>query len=103
MGHLRQALSTASDTLGFDHATGGDGVFRHLVLARLIEPTSKLGRHRPGVLPHPHPSSSPVTLTRRLPMYCGQGFRESLAAARAREQRSVATPAKPRVGFAQLW
>ena len=30
------------DVLGFDAATGGDEVFRQLVLARIIEPTSKL-------------------------------------------------------------
>jgi hypothetical protein len=28
--------------LGFDRAGGGDEVFRQLVLARIIEPTSKL-------------------------------------------------------------
>ena len=30
------------DVLGFDQAAGGDEVFRRLVLARVIEPTSKL-------------------------------------------------------------
>lgn len=30
------------DALGLDTATDGDGVFRQLVLARIIEPTSKL-------------------------------------------------------------
>jgi hypothetical protein len=29
------------DELGFGEATGGDEVFRQLVLARIIEPTSK--------------------------------------------------------------
>ena len=40
-GHLWDALCRAYDVLGFDHAVGGDEVFRDLVLARIIEPTSK--------------------------------------------------------------
>jgi hypothetical protein len=35
-------LSGAYDALGFDRAVGRDEVFRQLVLARIIEPTSKL-------------------------------------------------------------
>ena len=42
MGHLLDALSRAYDVLGFDAAAGGDEVFRDLVLARIIEPASKL-------------------------------------------------------------
>ena len=42
MGHLRDGLSTAFDALGFDKSAGGDEVFRQLVSARIIEPTSKL-------------------------------------------------------------
>jgi hypothetical protein len=42
MGHLWDALSHAYDALGFDTAADGDEVFRCLVLARIIEPTSKL-------------------------------------------------------------
>jgi hypothetical protein len=41
MGHLWDALCRAYDVLGFDEAAGGDEVFRQLVLARIIEPTSK--------------------------------------------------------------
>ena len=41
MGHLWDALYQAYGLLGFDQATGGDEVFRQLVLARIIEPTSK--------------------------------------------------------------
>ncbi len=41
MAHLWDALSRAYDVLGFDAAAGGDEVFRQLVLARIIEPTSK--------------------------------------------------------------
>jgi hypothetical protein len=32
--------------LGLDEAAGGDEVFRHLVLARIIEPASKPGSLR---------------------------------------------------------
>lgn len=39
--HLWDMLTKAYTMLGFDRATGGDKVFRDLVLARLIEPTSK--------------------------------------------------------------
>ena len=42
MGHLCGALTQAYRVLGFEHAAGGDEVFRDLVLARVIEPTSKL-------------------------------------------------------------
>jgi len=42
MSHLWQALCRAYYTLRFAEATGHDDVFRHLVLARIIEPTSKL-------------------------------------------------------------
>jgi hypothetical protein len=41
MGHLWDALCRAYDLVGFGQATGGDEVFRQLVLARIIEPTSK--------------------------------------------------------------
>ena len=40
-GPLWDGLSAAYDLLGFDQASGRDEVFRQLVLARLIEPTSK--------------------------------------------------------------
>jgi hypothetical protein len=42
MGHLLDALSCGYDVLGFGTATGRDEVFKALVLARIIEPTSKL-------------------------------------------------------------
>jgi hypothetical protein len=35
-------LCRAYDALGFEEAAEGDAVFRQLVLARIIEPTSKL-------------------------------------------------------------
>jgi GNAT superfamily N-acetyltransferase len=42
MGCLLDAVSRAYCGLGFDQAAGGDEVFRDLVLARIIEPVSKL-------------------------------------------------------------
>ena len=40
--HLWDALSRAYDAVGFDRVSGADDVFRSLVLARIIEPTSKI-------------------------------------------------------------
>ncbi len=66
--------------LGFDGATGGDEVFRQLVLARIIEPTSKLGSAR--VLEETGISApSYRTLLRRLPIYAKDSWRQKLAAA----------------------
>jgi hypothetical protein len=80
MGHLWDALTGAYEALGFTDATGGDEVFRDLVLARIVEPTSKLDSLRVldevGVDP-----VSYRTLERRLPGYAALGFRQSLAAA----------------------
>jgi hypothetical protein len=72
--------------LGFDEAAG-DEVFRDLVLARIVEPTSKRAAVE-RVLPEigvPHASYR--TVQRRLGLYCAEGFRESLAAACARTAR----------------
>ena len=41
-GCLADALEHAYRVLGFDEASGGDEVFGQLVLARIIEPASKL-------------------------------------------------------------
>jgi hypothetical protein len=83
MGHLWDALSRAYDALGFDEAAGGDEVFRQLVLARIIEPTSKLDSLRvleeTGVA-----ATSYATLKRRLPVYGTEDWRQSLAAACAK-------------------
>ena len=80
MGHLWDALSRAYDALGFDRATGGDEVFRQLVLARIIEPTSKADSLRVleevGV-----PTASYSTVVRRLAIYASDSWRHSLAAA----------------------
>jgi hypothetical protein len=79
MGHLWDALTAAYESLGFADATGGDEVFRDLVLARIIEPTSKQDSLRVldevGVRPVSYP-----TLNRRLPVYAQESFRQGLAA-----------------------
>lgn len=41
MRHLTDALTCAFTSLGLDVASGGNEVFAALVLARIIEPTSK--------------------------------------------------------------
>ena len=80
MGHLVDALSRAYDVLGFDEAAGGDEVFRQLVMARIIEPTSKLDSLRvleeAGLVPASYP-----TMNRRLPLYAKVEWRQRLAAA----------------------
>ncbi len=80
MGYLWDALVAAYEALGFDAATGGDTVFRDLVLARIIEPTSKLDAARvldeAGIEPMAY-----RTLKRRLPVYAQDSFRRGLAAA----------------------
>jgi Transposase DDE domain len=80
MGHLWDALSWAYDALGFDQAAQGDEVFRQLVLARIIEATSKEDSLRVldevGVAAASYP-----TVNRRLPVYAQASWRKSLAAA----------------------
>jgi Transposase DDE domain len=79
MGHLWDALATVYDRLGFADAADGDEVFRQLVLARIIEPTSKLDSLRvlaeAGIAP-----VSYRTLKRRLPVYAADAWRERLTA-----------------------
>jgi hypothetical protein len=89
-GHLWDALSRAYDALGFDTAAGGDEVFRHLVLARIVEPTSKQDSLRVLEEVGVEATSYP-TLKRRLPDYATAGFRQRLAAACA--ARAVLGPA----------
>jgi hypothetical protein len=80
MSHLWDALCTAYRVLGFESATKGDNVFRDLVLARIIEPTSKIDAARVleevGV-----DAASYATVKRRLPAYAKPKWRQSLAAA----------------------
>lgn len=77
---LWDVLCLAYSTLGFDAATGRDEVFQALVLARLIEPTSKLATIRVleeiGI-----PAPSYPTINRRLPCYANPDWRQRLAQA----------------------
>jgi len=72
-------LSTAYRVLGLDRACD-DEVFRQLVLARVVEPTSKLDSIRVldelGITPPSYP-----TIKRRLPVYAQTEWRQQLAAA----------------------
>ena len=78
--------------LGFDEAAGGDEVFRELVLARIIEPTSKADSLRvieeTGIAPVSYP-----TLNRRLPVYAKPCFRQHFR---------LHAPPMPRLGPASL-
>jgi Transposase DDE domain len=78
--HLWEALCRAYQVLGFDVAAGGDEVLRDLVLARIIEPTSKADSLRvlaeTGVEPVDY-----RTVTRRLPMIAKPSVRQALSAA----------------------
>jgi hypothetical protein len=77
---LWDALCRVYEVLGFDKATCGDEAFRQLVLARIIEPTSKADSLRvieeTGVMPVSYP-----TLNRRLPAFAKAGFRQALSTA----------------------
>jgi hypothetical protein len=70
MGHLLDALGRGYDTLGFGAATGRDEVFKALVLARIIEPTSKLDSVRVLAEAGMDPPSY-RTVKRRLRVYAG--------------------------------
>lgn len=80
MGHLLDALDHACRVLGFEDAAGGDEVFRQLVIARIIEPVSKLDSLRvleeAGIGPPSH-----ATLKRRIPAYASDTGRRRLSAA----------------------
>jgi hypothetical protein len=86
MAHLWDGLGRAFEALGFEAACGGDEVFRDLVLARIIEPTSKLDSLRVleeiGV-----PAPAYATVKRRLPVFAAEWFRQGLAAACAAHAR----------------
>ncbi len=80
MGCLADALERAYQVLGFDDAAGGDEVFFQLVLARIIEPVSKLDSLR--VLEEAGVSApSYRTLLRRLPVYAKESWRQQVSAA----------------------
>jgi hypothetical protein len=86
MSHLTDSLGRAYRVLGLEAAAGGDEVFRQLVLARIIEPTSKLDSLRvldeAGVAP-----PSYRTLKRRLPAYAQEQWRQRLSQACAGHAR----------------
>jgi hypothetical protein len=80
MGCLLDALGRVYRAVGFDRAAGGDEVFCQLVLARIIEPVSKLDSARvleeAGVMPAPY-----RTVTRRLRVYAKDSWRQQISAA----------------------
>jgi hypothetical protein len=86
MTPLWDALGAVYDQLGFDTATEQDEVFRHLVLARIIEPTSKADSLR--VLAEAGIGTvSYATVKRRLQGYADDAWRRGLAAACAAHAR----------------
>jgi Transposase DDE domain len=86
MTPLWDALGAAYDQLGFDTATDADEVFRQLVLARIIEPTSKADSLR--VLAEAGVDTvSYATVKRRLQGYADDAWRRRLAAACAAHAR----------------
>ena len=81
MRHLWEALNLAYEAVGLAGAAA-DEVFRDLVLARIVEPTSKVDSIR--VLAEVgYPTVSYPTLKRHLRTWSAEGFRELLAAALA--------------------
>jgi len=80
MGCLLDALERAYQVLGLAGAAGGDEVFAQLVMARIIEPVSKLDSLRvleeAGVTP-----VSYRTVKRRLPVYAKDAWRQKISAA----------------------
>ena len=85
MGHLLDALSRGYDALGFATATGRDEVFKALVLARIIEPTSKLDSLRVLAEAGMDPPSY-RTVKRRLRVYADAGPSRDGADAQGSEQ-----------------
>jgi hypothetical protein len=80
MTPLWEALCAGYDQLGFAQAVEDDEVFRQLVLARIIEPTSKQDSLR--VLAEAGVDAvSYATLKRRLHSYADDAWRGKLAAA----------------------
>jgi hypothetical protein len=78
-GHLWDALCRAYQALGLDRVLDGDAVLRDLVLARIIEPTSKLDAAR--VLTETGVASvSYRTIKRRLPVIAKPAVRQALSA-----------------------
>src|SRR4029077_10010735 len=78
--HLWGGLCRSYGVLGFDQVLDGDGVLRDLVLARIIEPTSKIDAERvlseTGVT-----GASYRTVKRRLPVIAKPAVRQALSEA----------------------
>ncbi len=78
-GHLWDALSAGYAAVGLERSAGGDEVFKQLVLARIVEPTSKLEAIRVldeiGIQ-----AASYRTFERRLRGYAEPQWRRGLAA-----------------------
>lgn len=86
MGHLLDSLEHAYRVLGFQDAASGDEVFAQLVLARIIEPVSKLDSLR--VLEEAGAAAASYrTVTRRLRAYAADAWRQKLSAACAAHAR----------------
>ena len=88
MSHLLDSLDHGYRVLGLEDAAGRDEVVGHLVLARIIEPSSKLDSLRvldeAGVTP-----PSYRTLKRRLPAYAKGGAAAAIGSLRrARPSRA---------------
>jgi hypothetical protein len=80
MGCLLDSLERACWVLGFAGATGEDEVFRELVLARIIEPVSKLDSAR--VLEEAGAAAASYrTVTRRLRAFAKDSWRQQISAA----------------------
>ena len=93
MGTCWDALQRGYRVLGLEDAAGGDEVFRDLVLARIIEPVSKLDSLRvleeAGVAP-----ASYATAKRRLPAYAQGGM--AAGTVRCLRRARPARPGQPR-------
>jgi hypothetical protein len=102
MGHLLDALACGYDVLGFAAATGRDEVFRALVLARIIEPTSKLDSLRvleeAGMAP-----PSYRTVKRRLSLYAGTEEETGGEEPAARKPPDPLPPMLPVAGGGHDW
>lgn len=83
MSALWDALCGTYQVLGFESVAKGDIVFRDLVLARIIEPTSKVDAARVLMEVGVEPASY-ATVKRRLRIYAQPSWRQSLAGACAR-------------------
>jgi hypothetical protein len=86
MGCLLDVLERAWRVLGLDGATSGDEVFFELVVARIIEPVSKLDSAR--VLEEAGVAAVPYrTVTRRLRVFAKDSWRQKISAACAAHAR----------------